>query len=144
MTGEKVSINMTDEALSRIDLLVEDGFYANRSDFINRATVMLLDRESSTIEKLLDIHSKEKISERQWFIGIQSMGTAYLEKVKEQGLHLRIKGCGVLYFEKDIDSALIYETIDFISGKIRLFAADEVKEHYRSEKPARRKKRKSE
>ena len=144
MTGEKVSINMPDEVLSKIDLLVEDGFYANRSDFINRAAVMLLDRENPTIEKLLEIHSKEKINEHQWFIGIQSMGTQYLEKVREQGLHLRIKGCGVLYFEKDIDSALIYDTIDFISGKIRLFAEEDVREHYRSEKPSRRKKHRGE
>lgn len=67
-------------------------------------------------------------------MGIQTMGTAYLEKVKERGLHLRIKGFGVLYIEKDTDSSLVFDTIEFISGKIRIFADDGVREHYRVEK----------
>ena len=143
MSGEKVSINMTDETLSKIDLLVEDGFYSNRSDFVNRAAELLLEKEDHTLQKLLEIHSQEKISERQWFIGIQSMGTAYLEKVKERGLHLTIKGCGILYFEKDIDPELIYGTIRFISSKIRIFGSDAVRDHFHVEKPARRRKNKS-
>lgn len=137
MTAEKVSVNMNDEVLSKVDLLVEDGFYANRSDFINRAVQQQLDRESATIDKLLVIHSKEKINENQWFIGIQTIGRAYLEEVKSQGLHLKIKGCGVLYFDKDVDAALIYNTVDMISSKIRLFADAEVREHYRPEKKGR-------
>lgn len=142
MNGEKVSINMTDEVLSKIDLLVEDGFYANRSDFINRATVLLLDKEDHNLQKLLEIHSKEKINEHQWFIGIQSMGAAYLEKVKEQGLHLTIKGCGVMYFEKDIQPELVFSTIDSISSKVRIFADDPIREHYHSEKTSRRSRKK--
>lgn len=53
MTSEKVSVNIPDEALSKIDLLIEDGFYSNRSDFINRAVSTLLEKESRNIEKLL-------------------------------------------------------------------------------------------
>lgn len=64
MNNEKVSVNVSDEALARIDLLVEDGFYANRSEFINRAVETLLNKESRTVEKLLEIHSKEKINEQ--------------------------------------------------------------------------------
>lgn len=138
MTGEKVSVNISDEMLSKIDLLVEDGFYANRSDFINKGVEMLLDKEARNIDKLLDIHSQEKIAEHQWFIGIQSMGTNYLEKVRERGLHLKIKGFGVLYFEKDIDAQLVFDTVEMISRKIKIYAEDSIKEHYKTEKNSRR------
>ncbi|MBO2516609.1 MAG: hypothetical protein CW338_04915 [Clostridiales bacterium] len=136
MTSEKVSVNINDEILSGIDLLVEDGFYANRSDFINRAVEAQIEKERKNIEKLLEIHSKEKaveqLNEHQWFVGIQTIGREYLEQVKEQGMHLRIKGFGVLYFEKDADDALIFDTVAYISGKIRIMANDAVKEHFRA------------
>ena len=34
---EKVSVNMNIGTLSQIDILVDNGFYSNRSDFINQA-----------------------------------------------------------------------------------------------------------
>jgi len=37
MNYEKVSVNIDDKKLANIDLLVENGFYANRTDFINQA-----------------------------------------------------------------------------------------------------------
>ncbi len=132
MISEKVSVNINEEALSKIDLLVEDGFYSNRSDFINRAVDTLLDRENRTVDKLLEIHSKEKINSRQWFVGVQTMGSQYLEKVKEQGVRLRIKGCGVLYFEKDAAKELVFETVEYISSRIRVIAEDEIREHYKA------------
>lgn len=134
MNNEKVSVNVSDEALARIDLLVEDGFYANRSEFINRAVETLLNKESRTVEKLLEIHSKEKINEQQWFVGVQTMGSTYLNKVQEQGLHLRIKGCGVLYFEKDAPAELIFDTVASVSPRIRIIAENGIREHYREVK----------
>lgn len=137
MISEKVSVNINEEALSKIDLLVEDGFYSNRSDFINRAVDTLLDRENRTVDKLLEIHSKEKINSRQWFVGVQTMGSQYLEKVKEQGVRLRIKGCGVLYFEKDAAQELVFETVEYISPRIRVIAEEAVREHYKQSKQPR-------
>ena len=49
-SSEKVSVNMNVGTLSRIDLLVDLGYYSNRSDFINQSVRQALDQKQSIIE----------------------------------------------------------------------------------------------
>ncbi|MGN0311829.1 MAG: hypothetical protein ACI4CC_03545, partial [Lachnospiraceae bacterium] len=119
MNYEKVSVNIGDKELSQMDLLIESGFYSNRSDFINQAILTQLGKEEDSMNHLLELHSMEKgIDENHWFIGVEWLDKAYLEKVQEQGQKIKIKGFGILYFESDIEDQLIFDTIEKISPKI--------------------------
>lgn len=132
MEYEKVSVNVDDRKLSQIDLLVEKGFYANRSDFINLAVQKLLDEEAVTVAKLLnqDATDAAVINDNVWFIGISGFDRAYLTRVKALGKKINVKGFGVLAFGKDCDDDLIFETVASVSKKITLNASDPVKRHF--------------
>ena len=47
--SEKVSVNMNVGTLSQIDVLVDLGYYSNRSDFINQAVRQAIDQKQSII-----------------------------------------------------------------------------------------------
>lgn len=132
MNYEKVSVNIDDKKLSQIDLLVENGFYANRSDFINQATQELLDKEVNNIEKILEQNSMDSyiINDNIWFIGVSSFDKEFLSRVKELNKKINVKGFGVLSFSKDCTDDLIIETVESISKKIKVVATDKVKEHF--------------
>ena len=52
--SEKVSVNMNVSTLSNIDLLVDNGYYSNRSDFINQAVRESLREHRSDIDRIIE------------------------------------------------------------------------------------------
>ena len=79
-TSEKVSVNMNVGSLSQIDLLVDLGYYSNRSDFINQAVRQALDKKQSIIEN-------ETLRQRNyngdWFTGIYVFSEEQLQHAKK-------------------------------------------------------------
>ena len=71
--SEKVSVNLNTATLSQIDLLVDGGFYSNRSDFINQALRETLDRRRSDIDRLAQQQSESTMENKQWFLGVRSV-----------------------------------------------------------------------
>ena len=51
--SEKVSVNINTSTLSQIDLLVDGGYYSNRSDFINQALRSELQHQQSLLDRLI-------------------------------------------------------------------------------------------
>ena len=66
-TSEKVSVNMNIATLSQIDLLVDKGYYSNRSDFINQAVREALHEKKSVIEEM---SKQQNDLDFRWFIGV--------------------------------------------------------------------------
>lgn len=132
MNYEKVSVNISDKKLSQMDLLIENGLYANRSDFINQAVDDLLDRECHTVEKLLESYSTDAniLNDNIWFIGISCFDKAFLERVKSLNKKISIKGFGVLCFADDCTDELILDTVESVSKKIRINASDRIKAQF--------------
>ena len=56
---EKVSVNINSSTLSAIDLLVDNGYYSNRSDFINQALRESLDRNQSTLNRIIEQNERK-------------------------------------------------------------------------------------
>ena len=54
MYSEKVSVNMNSATLASIDLLVDNGYYSNRSDFINQAVRESLRERQSIIDRIVE------------------------------------------------------------------------------------------
>lgn len=132
MNYEKVSVNIDDKKLAQIDMLVENDFYANRSDFINQAVSRQLDTEAGTISGILNQKSLDSmiVTDSFWFIGIQSISRDYLTRVKELGTKINVKGFGILSFDNDCDEQLVKDTVASVSKKIRINASAQIKEYF--------------
>lgn len=127
---EKVSVNINTSTLSSVDLLVDHGYYSNRSDFINQALRRELEHQDSTIERIIEQKNKTVGQDNQWFIGLYGLDTAYLQELHAQGKRITIKGYGVLSIGSQVDQELLFQTVESISIKGRTLASPAIKAHY--------------
>ncbi len=124
-TPEKVSVNMNSSTLAQIDLLVDQGYYSNRSDFINQAVRETLARQQSTIDRIAASHAQERSQNRPWFVGVYGIARRDLEALLAQGEKMEIRGYGLLCFDADCDEALLRQTVARIQvrGQVRCAAS---------------------
>ena len=129
--SEKVSVNINASTLSSIDLLVDNGYYSNRSDFINQALREGLQKHQSTLDRIIDKKTELNIaSPDQWFIGVYGLEKCDIDKARSKGTKIEIKGYGVLVIEKDIDEEALFEVVTTIKVKGRVVCSKNIKEHY--------------
>ena len=127
-TSEKVSVNMNVGTLSQIDLLVDLGYYSNRSDFINQAVRQALDKKQSIIEN-------ETLRQRNyngdWFTGIYVFSEEQLQHAKKIGQRIKLSGYGLVVIDNKLDE-LILETVESINVKGKLIASQKLKKHFQT------------
>lgn len=128
---EKVSVNMNQATLSSIDLLVDNGYYSNRSDFINQATREALSRQQTTIDRIADQQMARSASSGSiWFLGIYYLSEEELASLAEKSQRTRISGYGILRIAPGCADELVFSAIDSIQVRGRVAASDSVKAHY--------------
>ena len=125
-SSEKVSVNMNVGTLSRIDLLVDLGYYSNRSDFINQAVRQALDQKQSVIENEA---LRRRESNEDWFIGIYVFTEDQLARAKEKGKKIKVGGYGVVFIDKKLDD-LALEVIESIDVKGKIIASPIIREKF--------------
>ena len=125
-SSEKVSVNMNVGTLSRIDLLVDLGYYSNRSDFINQSVRQALDQKQSIIENEA---LRRRESNEDWFIGIYVFTEDQLVRAKEKGKKIKVGGYGVVVIDKKLDD-LALEVIESIDVKGKIIASPVVREKF--------------
>lgn len=125
-SSEKVSVNMNVGTLSRIDLLVDLGYYSNRSDFINQSVRQALDQKQSIIENEA---LRRRESNEDWFIGIYVFTEDQLVRAKEKGKKIKVGGYGVVVIDKKLDD-LALEVIESIDIKGKIIASPVVREKF--------------
>lgn len=91
---EKITINLGYVDLGRIDLLVQEGFYTNRSDFIRTAIRRQLDAQSAPVAAALQRQTLE--------LGLCVFGRAELEAAVAQGEQLAIRVVGLARIAPDV------------------------------------------
>ena len=129
--SEKVSVNINTSTLSTIDLLVDNGYFSNRSDFINQALRESLQKHQNTIDRIIDKKTElNGSSSSEWFIGVYGLDKHYIDKIKNQGKEIEISGYGVLVIDKDIDEETLFEVVPAIKIKGRVMCKKSIKEHY--------------
>ena len=129
--SEKVSVNINTSTLSQIDILVDNGYYSNRSDFINQALREGLQKHQATLDRIIDRNMKTKEeSPHRWFLGICSMGNDELEQAQKQGQVLTYTGYGVLVVDKDIDEELLFRVVKSMKVKGKVTCSQSIKDHY--------------
>ena len=128
--NEKVSVNINSSTLSYIDLLVDNGYYSNRSDFINHAVRQALEQKQSIVERIVQNKSENKSDSNDWFIGVYCPEREYLERKKSNGEKIRISGYGVLILKKEYPDELITQTIENINIRGSIRCSEGLKKHY--------------
>jgi len=103
---EKITINMNVVDLGQVDLLVEQGFYSNRTDFIKTAIRNQITSHAKVIEKVM--------IDKAYLIGITHFDRKSLEQVAKSNKVLDIKVVGMLVLKEDIDVELAKKTIKAI------------------------------
>ena len=129
--SEKVSVNINASTLSSIDLLVDNGYYSNRSDFINQALREGLQKHQSTIDRIIDKKTESNSeSSNQWFVGVYSLDKQDIERALQKGREFEIKGYGVLVIENNIEEESLFGIVRTISVKGKVVCKKSIKEHY--------------
>jgi Arc/MetJ-type ribon-helix-helix transcriptional regulator len=117
--SEKITINMNMVDLGQIDLLVDEGFYSNRTDFIRTAIRNQLNTHSDSV--------KQTIARRTMGVGVVSYDKAILEGYRAAGEHVEIKIVGLLHLSNDITPELARDTISLVQVYGVFRASDAVK-----------------
>ncbi len=125
---EKVSVNMNIATLSQIDLLVDSGYYSNRSDFINQAVRQGLDSKQNVIERL--IGQARQLPEDNWFLGVYGVERLQLEQAVAQKKKLRIRGYGLLVIGKDCPDELVISAVESLKVRGRIVCSDTVRQNF--------------
>jgi Arc/MetJ-type ribon-helix-helix transcriptional regulator len=117
---EKITINMSVVDLGQVDLLVEQGFYSNRSDLIRTAIRNQLDRHADVL--------KETVVRKQIVVGVLVCTRSDLEKKQAAGEQLAINVVGMVRIGKDVTPELARDVIQSLHVYGVLRASLEVKD----------------
>ena len=116
---EKITINVGFVDLGQIDLLVQEGFYANRTDLIRTAIRNQIAAHADTL--------KQAVSRRTLVLGIQHLGAAELETVRARGETLDVRVLGLLTIAADVSPELALQTLRSVAVLGSLHATPAVK-----------------
>ena len=117
--SEKLTINLGFVDLGHIDLMVRDGFYSNRSDFIRTAIRNQLATHADT--------ARQAASRLTLELGLRTFTRQDLEAVQAAGERLRIRVLGLAVIADDVTPDLARATIESITVLGALHAPVDVK-----------------
>lgn len=103
---EKITINLGPVDLGQIDLLVQEGFYSNRTDFIRTAIRNQLATHSEVV--------RETVARKTMVLGLQNFTRRDLEAVRDAGERLQINVLGLATIADDVSPELAQETIESV------------------------------
>ena len=101
--SEKITINLGYVDLGHIDLLVQESFYSNRTDFIRTAIRNQLDRHNDAV--------KQSVARQQLDLGLRRYSREDLEAAQAAGEMLHIQVLGLAVIAPDVSPELARATI---------------------------------
>ena len=104
---EKITINMPPVDLGQIDLLVREGFYQNRTDFIRTAIRNQLGTHAEAV--------RQTVVRKELVLGLQHYSRRDLEAVREAGESLEIRVLGLASIADDVTPELARDAIASVS-----------------------------
>jgi Arc/MetJ-type ribon-helix-helix transcriptional regulator len=105
--SEKITINIGFVDLGHIDLMVQEGFYSNRSDFIRTAIRNQLTTHADAV--------KQSVSRLSLEVGLRRYTSAELAEVRAAGDTLRIQVLGLCVIDDDVSEELALAVIESIT-----------------------------
>jgi Arc/MetJ-type ribon-helix-helix transcriptional regulator len=101
--SEKITINVGLVDLGQIDLLVDEGFYANRTDFIRTAIRRQLESRADAVN--------DTVARRTLILGTQHLSRRDLEALREAGQTVKLHVLGLATIADDVSPELALATI---------------------------------
>ncbi len=117
--SEKLTLNLGYVDLGHIDLLVQDGFYANRSDFIRTAIRNQIERHAEVLHRATTRQGLD--------LGLRHYDRATLEAARDRGEMLHINVLGLASIADDVSADLARATIASVTVLGALAASPAVK-----------------
>jgi Arc/MetJ-type ribon-helix-helix transcriptional regulator len=117
--SEKITINLGHVDLGHIDLMVRDGFYANRTDFIRTAIRNQIDRHAEAV--------RQSVARNVLDLGLRRYSRAELEAVRDAGETLDIKVLGLAIIADDVTADLARASIASVTVLGALHASPDVR-----------------
>ncbi|WP_431862675.1 CopG family transcriptional regulator [Azospirillum sp.] len=117
--SEKITINLGYVDLGHIDLLVQEGFYANRTDFIRTAIRNQIDRHGDAV--------RQAVTRKSVDLGLRHYTRADLEAARDAGQRLDIRVLGLATIAQDVTPELARAAIASIAVLGALHASAAVK-----------------
>jgi Arc/MetJ-type ribon-helix-helix transcriptional regulator len=103
---EKITINLGPVDLGQIDLLVREGIYSNRTDFIRTAIRNQLATHAEAV--------RQTVARQTLVLGVQHFSRRDLEAVRDAGERPRIEVLGLASIADDVSPELALETIESV------------------------------
>jgi len=101
--SEKITINVGLVDLGQIDLLVNEGFFANRTDFIRTAIRRQLETRSSAVDRT--------VARRELTLGTEHYSRHDLEELRDSGCMVELRVLGLATIDDDVSPELAVATI---------------------------------
>ena len=117
--SEKITINLGFVDLGHVDLLVSEGFYANRTDFIRTAIRNQLTTHADAV--------KQVVARKMLVLGMQHFSESDLLAVQAANQKLQIRVLGLASIGHDVSPELALATIDSLEVLGALHASSAVK-----------------
>lgn len=95
---EKVTINLSVVDLGQIDVLVEEGYYSSRTDFLRTAARAQLEKQSEALNQI--------VRRRGLTIGVVHLSRAELEGYFQKGESLDLRLVGMLAIDAEVPPQL--------------------------------------
>lgn len=117
---EKITINVGAVDLGKIDLLVEQGHYSNRTDFIRSAIRSQLEKHTLEVQ--------QAVVRSSYVVGAFLYNRADLEKYKARNEQVKVSVVGFFNLANDVSPSLAVEVVESIKVYGIFQARDEVKD----------------
>jgi Arc/MetJ-type ribon-helix-helix transcriptional regulator len=117
--SEKITINLGFVDLGHVDLMVQEGFYSNRTDFIRTAIRNQLERHADVL--------KRSTARKSLDLGLRHFTRADLEAAQRSGEMLHIHVLGLASIAADVTPDLARATIASVEVLGALHATPEIK-----------------
>lgn len=117
---EKITVNVGIVDLGRVDLLVQEGFYSSRADFIRTAIRNQLERQKSAVDSITN--------RKSMVIGTLSFNRKDLEQKRENKEVINVKVIGMFILADDVTPQLALDTIQSVTVRGVFKAPEDVKE----------------
>ena len=118
--SEKITINVGLVDLGQIDLLVDEGFYANRTDFIRTAIRRQLESRADAVN--------DTVARRTLILGTQHLSRRDLEELRDAGQTVKLHVLGLATIATDVSPELALATISSVEVLGAFRASRAVKE----------------
>jgi Arc/MetJ-type ribon-helix-helix transcriptional regulator len=116
---EKITVNLGYVDLGHVDLMVQEGFYSNRTDFIRTAIRNQLERHADVV--------RQSTARKSLDLGLRNYTREDLEAARRAGEMLQINVLGLATIAQDVTAELARATIASISVLGALHATPAVK-----------------